>query len=193
MVDAVVFLFKTILSIFSLAFIIRFYLQVVRASPGNPLSNFVGAITDWAVIPTRRMVPGYRGYDLSTLVLAILAESLLLTMMLAVTGFDIYGTSFVAIFAIFSLSLITVARMIVYIVIVVTFVQAILSWVNPYSPIMSLLFSMSAPFLRIFQRRIPSLGGVDVSPLILLVICQLILIWPINSLYMLVMNYLVRM
>jgi YggT family protein len=72
--------------------------------------------------------------------------------------------------------------MFVYIVIVVTFAQAILSWVNPYSPIMTLLTVMTSPFLNIFRNRVRLIGGVDLSPLFLLLFCQLILIWPVNAL-----------
>ena len=183
MTEAGIFLFKTVMGIFSLAFLLRFYLQVVRATPHNPLSVFVIAITDFAVLPTRRFVPGWRGYDLSTLLLALIAETLLLCLVLILNGIDLKTSTFTTIFAIVCLSSVSLAKMFVYIIIVVTFVQAILSWVNPYSPIMSLLAAMSSPFLDIFRRRFNSVGGVDLSPLFLLILCQLLLIWPINSAY----------
>jgi YggT family protein len=181
MTEAGIFLFKTVLGIFSLAFLLRFYLQVVRATPHNPLSVFVIAITDFAVVPTRRFVPGWRGYDLSTFLLALIAETLLLSLVLILNGIDLKTSTLTTIFAIVCLSFVSLAKMFVYIIIVVTFVQAILSWVNPYSPIMSLLAAMSSPFLDIFRRRFNPVGGVDLSPLFLLILCQLLLIWPINS------------
>jgi YggT family protein len=183
MTEAGIFLFKTVLGIFSLAFLLRFYLQVVRATPHNPLSVFVIAITDFAVVPTRRFVPGWRGYDLSTFLLALIAETVLLSLVLILNGIDLKTSTLTTIFAIVCLSFVSLAKMFVYIIIVVTFVQAILSWVNPYSPIMSLLAAMSSPFLDIFRRRFNPVGGVDLSPLFLLILCQLLLIWPINSAY----------
>jgi YggT family protein len=183
MTEAGIFLFKTVTGIFSLAFLLRFYLQVVRATPHNPLSVFVIAITDFAVVPTRRFVPGWRGYDLSTFLLALIAEALLLSLTLILNGIDLKTSTFTTILAIVCLSSVSLAKMFVYIIIVATFVQAILSWVNPYSPIMSLLAAMSSPFLDIFRRRFNPVGGVDLSPLFLLILCQLILIWPINSAY----------
>ena len=181
MIEAGFFLFKTVLGIFSLAFLLRFYLQIVRATPGNPLSIFVCAITDFAVIPTRRYVPGWLGYDLSTFLLALLTEMLLLSLILILSGIDFKTSSLMTALTIFCLSSVSLAKMFVYIIIMVTFAQAILSWVNPYSPIISLLAAMSSPFLDIFRRRFKPVGGVDLSPLFLLVTCQIFLIWPISA------------
>jgi len=58
-------------------------------------------------------------------------------------------------------------------------VQVVLSWVGPYSPVMPLLNSMTRPFMRVFQRRIPPVGNVDLSPLFVLVVIQLLLILPV--------------
>jgi YggT family protein len=66
-----------------------------------------------------------------------------------------------------------------YIVMVAIIVQVVLSWVNPHSPVMPVLNSLSRPFLRVFQRRIPPIGNVDLSPLFALVVIQLLLILPI--------------
>lgn len=181
MTEAVIFLFKSILGIFSLAFLLRFYLQVVRATPHNPLSVFVVAITDFAAVPTRRFVPSWRGYDLSALLLALMTETLLLSMVFILNGMDLQTSTFSTILAIICLSLVSLVKMFVYIIIIVTFAQAILSWVNPYSPVMSLLVTMSSPFLDFFRRRFKPVGGVDLSPLFLLILCQLILVWPINT------------
>ncbi|MEK9867900.1 MAG: YggT family protein, partial [Betaproteobacteria bacterium] len=63
-------------------------------------------------------------------------------------------------------------------------------WVNPYSPVMPLLAAMSSPFLDVIRRRLQPIGGVDLSPLVLLVVCQLILTWPIESLYRSVIQFL---
>lgn len=57
--------------------------------------------------------------------------------------------------------------------------QAILSWVNPHNPAASILHGITNPLLRPFRRRMPAVGGVDLSPLFVVVICQLILMIPI--------------
>ena len=182
MIEALFFMVKTGLSVFSLVFLLRFYLQVVRATLNNPLSIFVRAITDFAVVPVRRFVPSWRNYDLSTLGLALICEILMLSFVLMMSNINLPGITFNILLAVVSLSFISLIKMFVYIVIVVTFAQAILSWVNPYSPIMTLLTVMTSPFLNIFRNRVRLIGGVDLSPLFLLVFCQLILIWPVNAL-----------
>jgi YggT family protein len=62
---------------------------------------------------------------------------------------------------------------------VTVIVQAVLTWINPYSPVMPLLNSLARPFLRIFQRLIPPIGNVDLSPLFVVIVCQLLLMVPI--------------
>ena len=182
MIDALFFMVKTCLSVFSLVFLLRFYLQVVSATLNNPLSIFVRAITDFAVVPVRRFVPSWRNYDLSTLGLALICEILMLSFVLMMSNINLPGITFNILLAVVSLSFISLIKMFVYIVIVVTFAKAILSWINPYSPIMTLLTVMTSPFLNIFRNRVRLIGGVDLSPLFLLLLCQLILIWPVNAL-----------
>lgn len=180
--DALIFLLQTFLGLFSLALLLRFFMQAVRAPVRNPLSNFIAALTNFAVVPARRVIPGLKGYDLSTLLLAWTVEVVLIVATRSLAGYHFgpaVGTAAVGIFLLAGVSLL---RLFVYIVMFTTFLQAILSWVNPYSPAMPILQSMTRPFLGMFRRRIPLIGGVDLSPLLVLVLCQLLLIWPIATL-----------
>jgi YggT family protein len=68
------------------------------------------------------------------------------------------------------------ARFSLYILIFAVVVQAVLSWVNPHSPVQPLFDAMTRPFLRPLRRVIPVLGSVDLSPLVLLVLLQIVLI-----------------
>jgi YggT family protein len=74
------------------------------------------------------------------------------------------------------LAAVLVLRLLLYMIIVIVIVQAVLSWVNPYSPLAPLLNTLSRPFLRPFQRRIPPVANVDLSPLFVIIVCQLVLI-----------------
>lgn len=181
--DAARYLAEVVFGLFSLALLLRFYLQLVRAPYRNPLSHFLNALTDFAVKPARRVVPGLWGVDLASLVLAWVCEVLLLLVLLMLYGIEhgmgpgaAGGVVYVAIFV---LALVKLLKTSVYIVMVAVIVQALLSWFNPYSPIAPLLNSMVQPFLRPLRRRIPPVGGVDLTPLILIVILQLILMLPI--------------
>ena len=77
------------------------------------------------------------------------------------------------------LAVVMVVRLLLYIVIVIVIVQAVLSWVNPYSPLSPVLNALSRPFLRPFQRMIPPVANVDLSPLFVIIICQLLLMLPV--------------
>lgn len=177
--QAAAFLAETIIGLFSLALLLRFYLQLVRAPYRNPVSQFLCALTDFIVVPTRRIVPGLWGMDLASLVLAWLAEVILLFTLLALRGVELksaLGTAFIAICV---LAFVKILKISVYILMVAVIVQAILSWFNPYSPVAPLLNSLTQPFLRPLQKRVPMVANVDLSPLVLIIVLQLILIVPV--------------
>ena len=80
------------------------------------------------------------------------------------------------------LALVKLLKISVYLLMAAVFAQAILSWVHPYTPIAPLLTAVTGRFLRPLRRIVPMLGNVDLSSLLLLIICQLILIVPISAL-----------
>lgn len=182
--QAAIFLVETILGLFSLALLLRFYLQLVRAPYRNPVSQFLCALTDFAVIPARRVIPGLWGMDLATLMLAWLCEVLQLVAVLALRGVDSDAASGAVLAAIAVLAAVKLLKMSIYILMVAVIVQAILSWVNPYSPIGPLLSSLTQPFLRPVQRYVPMVANVDLSPLVLIIVLQLILMLPVAWLEM---------
>jgi YggT family protein len=180
--QALIFLLETFLGLFSLALLMRFYLQAVRAPVRNPLSQFLAALTDFVVRPTRRVVPGLWGYDLSTLLLAWFTEMLMVSGVLGLKGYQFgpgVGTAMIGLMFLAALNLL---KLFIYILMVAVFAQAILSFVAPRGPATAVLASLTRPFLSLFQRRVPPVGGVDLSPLFVLVICQIMLIWPLDSL-----------
>ena len=177
--QALIFLLETFLGLFALALLLRFYLQAVRAPTHNPLASFIAALTNFAVRPARRFIPGLWGYDLSSLVLAWVVELVLVGSVLALKGYGLGPSVGAGLVGLALLAAVRLVRLFVYIVMFATIVQAVLSWVNPYSPAMPILAPMTRPFVRFFQRWIQPIGGIDLSPLFVLVICQLILIWPL--------------
>ena len=177
--NALLFLVDTVFGLFVVALLLRFYLQWVRASYRNPLSQFLQALTDFMVRPARRVVPGLWGLDLATFVLAWLVQLLELIIVLQIQGRG-FGDSAGATLAMLALlALVLLAKITLYILMVVVIVQVVLSWVNPHSPLMPLLNNMTRPLLRPFQRRIPPIGNVDLSPLFALVVIQLLLMLPV--------------
>ena len=170
---ALAFLLETFLGLFALALLLRFYMQLLRAPARNPLSTFLAALTDWIVVPARRVIPGLFRTDLSTLVLAWLTELLLLCALTLLRG---PGAGVLAALPLLGLAaVVEVVKLSIYILMVAVIAQAVLSWVAPYSPAMPVLNSFTRPFLVAFSKRIPPVGNVDLSPIFVLVSCQLAL------------------
>lgn len=177
--NALIFIAQVAFGLLTLSLLLRFYLQWVRAPYRNPLADFVNALTDFMVRPARRFIPGLWGLDLPTLLLAWLMQLLELLVVTQVRGFRFGAEVGLAMIGLALLAVIGVIKMLIYIVLVATLLQALLSWINPGSPVAPLLDAMTRPFLRIFRRRIPPVGNVDLSPLFLLVACQLLLMLPV--------------
>ena len=177
--NAMIFIAQVVFGLLTLTLLLRFYLQWVRAPYRNPLADFVNALTDFMVRPARRVLPGLWGIDLPTLLLAWLMQLLEWLIVLQVRGFRFGAEVGLALVGIAAVAAVAVAQMLVYIVLFSTLLQALLSWINPGSPIAPLLDAMTRPFLRMFRRCIPLIGNVDLSPLFLMVACQLLLMLPI--------------
>ena len=173
------FLADTVLGLFIVALLLRFYLQLFRAPYNNPLSPFIFAITDFLVKPARRIIPGHLGLDLATLVLAFLVELLAVSILLWLNGMAPHpfttGTLLVAAL----LAVTGLVRQSLHIFMLALILQAVLSWVNPYSPLAPALNSLTSPFLGFFRNRLPPAGNVDLSPLFAIVIIQLLLTVPL--------------
>ena len=177
--NALIFLLNTVFGLFVVALILRFYLQWVRAPYRNPLSMFLQALTDFMVRPARRLIPGLWGLDLATLALAWLVQLVEILLVLQIKGLGLGPAAGQAFAAAALLAVVLIVKIGLYIVAVAVIVQVVLSWMGPYSPLMPLANSMTRPFLRVFQQRVPPIGNVDLSPLFALVVIQLLLMLPV--------------
>ncbi len=176
---ALIFLVETIADLFTIVLLLRFFMQWARAAQRNPVSDFVNAVTNWAVRPARRVIPGLWGLDLATFTTAWLVQFLKIFLVLQLSGYHLGASAGEALAGMALLALVALLKMSLYILIGVLIVQAVLSWVNPYSPYAPLFNSLTRPFLRPIQRVIPLVANVDLSPLVLIILCQLMLMVPI--------------
>jgi YggT family protein len=182
--NALLFLLQTLLGLFTLAVLLRFYLQLTSAPFQNPVSQAIVALTNFAVKPLRRLIPSWRKLDLSTLLLAYFSQFLLQLGIqwlrdfpLLIAGQAVWG-------ALLGLALIGVLKLSIYIFLFAVFIQAILSWTNPYTPMASVLDALTRPILNPLRRHIPMAGGVDLTPLVVFICAQLLLIlliWPLEQ------------
>jgi YggT family protein len=179
--NPLIFLVKTLFGLYIALVLIRFLLQWARADFYNPISQFVVKLTSPVLRPLRKVIPGYRGLDLASLVLAWLLEAvqLMLLGMLFGLGFRPFAALAWAIPALIGLF--------ISIFLFAILVRVILSWVNPdpYNPAVDLLNRITDPILIPAQRLLPPLGGIDLSPMvamIALVLLQMLLLPPLRLL-----------
>lgn len=168
--NAAVFLVQTILGLYILAVLLRFLLQLVRADFYNPLVQVLVKITNPPLIPLRRVIPGFGGIDVAGVVLLLglqLLELVLVGLILDVS------------FSLPGLLIMSIAELLVLVLnvfLVAIIIQVILSWVNPgtYSPFTALLDHLTEPVLGPARRILPPIGGLDLSPILVLVGIQLL-------------------
>jgi YggT family protein len=162
------------------AFLLRFLMQLLRAPFRNPFGQAVLALTDWLVVPLRKLLPGFRGVDWASLVAAYLFQLLWLLALYAIFGRGFSMTGAGVLFVLLA-AVVELFKVAIWVLIFVVIAQAILSWVAPDGPLAGLLNAMTFPFLRPLRRFIPPLGGtLDLTPLILIVVLQLVLILPVT-------------
>ena len=153
----------------------RFFMQWLRVSFRNQIGQFVVATTDWIVRPLRRVIPGLMGLDMASLLPAWLFQTLFVFIELVLRGVPLSGGIGGLMVGLWGLGLLEVVRMALYLVFGVVIMSAILSWVSPHAPAAAVLNNLSAPFLRPFRRVLPPIANVDLSPLVLLLILQIVL------------------
>jgi YggT family protein len=170
------FLVDAVASFFVYLLLARFLFQWLRVPFRNALGEFIIAVTNWMVAPARRVIPSLGGLDLASLLLAWLVQAGLLCVMLLIGGGDLGSTPGVAAGMLAGLALIDLVRLALYVLVFALIVQAVLSWVSPYSPVAPVFDALTRPFLRPIRRFVPPLANVDLSPLVLIVILQVLLI-----------------
>jgi YggT family protein len=176
--QALKFLLDTLFGLLAYSFLLRFAMQWLRAPFRNPVGQAVTALTDWAVKPLRRVLPGFRGIDWSTLFLAWVAQLLWLVALALVVGRT--GLGGPALVTLALLAGVELLKALLWLLIIVVIAQAILSWTAPDGPLAGVLNALTFRFLAPIRRVVPPVGGtLDLSPLILIVVIQLVLMLPV--------------
>jgi YggT family protein len=177
LIDALRFLINIVFALIVYSALLRFIMQCLRAPFRNPLGQAVAALTDWAVKPLRKVLPGFRGLDWASLIFAWVAQLAWLLALATLGGTAISGP---LIGALAALAVIELLKAALWILIIAVFLQALLSWVAPDGPLAGVLNALTFRFLAPIRRAIPPLGGVlDLSPLIVIVLAQLVLMMPV--------------
>lgn len=152
------------------ACLLRLYMQLQRVSFSNPVGRMVFALTDWLVLPLRKLVPAAGRWDLSCLIAALLLQLVQYLLLWLLLGGQM-GLAWLPWMAIFG-----VARVVVSGLMGLLIVYAVLSWVQTRSPISDVIARLCEPLLQPVRRVLPLVGGIDLSPLVLLVLLQVAMI-----------------
>jgi YggT family protein len=177
--DALSFLNDALVQPFAAILLFRFHAVWLKAPMRNPIGEFLMALTDFVVLRVRRFLPSVLGMDSATLLLAFVVEFFYLSAYLWLQGYPFETFPLVGLLAWTAVKLLKIS---IYLLVVTLVAEALLSWVNPHTPIAPLLYAVNRPFVQPLRRSIPPIGNVDLSVLVLLLICQLILIVPVSAL-----------
>ena len=168
-------LVDTVVAFFVFLLLARFHFQWLRVPFRNPLGEFVLATTSWCVVPARRVVPGLAGLDLPTLLLAWAFQALGLWAQDLIAGAS-HGVGAIA-----AVAAVDMLRYSLYLLVFSVILQVVFSWLNPHAPFAPMFDMVTRPFLRPLRRFVPPIGAFDLTPLVLLVLLQVILI-PVGHL-----------
>ena len=165
------YLIQTLLSLYLLAMLLRFLLQLVRADFYNPICQFLVKITNPLVVPLRKVIPGFAGLDMASLLLAILLQLGGIVALLLINGLGLPN-----ILLLLTWSLLGVIGLLVNIYFFALLAMIILSWVAPGSnhPAIYLLFQITEPVMAPFRKALPPMGGMDFSPILVFILINVI-------------------
>lgn len=169
--EILTYLIQTLLSLYLVAMLLRFLLQLVRADFYNPISQFLVKITNPLVLPLRRVIPGYAGMDIASLLLALVLQMLAILALLALNGIGLPNIGLVLLW-----SALGVIGLLVNIYFFALLAMIILSWIAPGSnhPAIHLLFQITEPVMAPFRKVLPPMGGMDFSPILMFILINIV-------------------
>jgi YggT family protein len=163
-------LVNTVVVFFVFVLLLRFHFQWLRVPFRNSVGEFVLATTSWMVMPARRVVPGLAGLDLATLLLAWVVQALGLWIEAGIRGVE------AGVLGVLLAALIDLVRYSLYILVAAVIIEVVFSWINPGTPVSPVLAALTRPFLRPLRRVVPPIANFDLTPLVLVVLAQIVLI-----------------
>mgnify|MGYP001351301817 CR=1 FL=1 len=178
---AAVYVVQTLGSLYLLIVLLRFILQLVRADFYNPLSQFIVRATQPLLRPMRRVIPGFAGVDVASLILAVLVQLVILALIIKLMGYALPQVLQLLVW-----SLVGVTALFLKIFFFALIISVILSWVAPHShnPAALLVTQICEPVLAPFRRFLPAMGGLDLSPIFAFIALNLLDMLLITNLAM---------
>jgi YggT family protein len=166
------FLIDIIFPLFGAILVLRAWMRAVGMPLNNQLARGVFQATDWLVLPLRKILPGTGKVDMASLVATWLTAVLYLVVSVALLD----GNPMILFPIGLVIAVLTAIKWALNLLIWISILMAVLSWVNPRAEVMPMLYYLTEPFLTPLRRVLPRLGGFDLSPLALFIIAQILLI-----------------
>lgn len=160
--NAIRYIVDTLLWLLTLAFLLRLLFQWVRANFRDPMADAIVRMTNWLILPLRRVLPPIGKIDTATVVAVLAVASLRTFAVLALAG---DGVGDVILFL--RITLVDLAEMVLKIYLFAMLLYALTSFVSPggYAPGVRLLGQLCEPILKPVRKVIPPIGQIDFSVL----------------------------
>ncbi len=160
---------NTLVGLYLLLVVLRFLLQLVRADFYNPISQFIVKATNPPLIPMRKIIPGFGGIDVASLVLALIVQAIAIALIMLIKGFQ--PPADVIIWA--AIGVMSLFLKIYFWGLLIT---VIASWIAPssYNPALILINQILEPAMRPIRKLMPDMGGIDLSPIMMFLAIQVL-------------------
>ncbi|KAF7598790.1 MAG: hypothetical protein CGU28_13550 [Candidatus Dactylopiibacterium carminicum] len=172
--DILTMILRATAGFFTLMFLVRTAMRFLRVSFITPLGQFVLATTNWATVPLQRVLPAIGRLDPAALLPAWLMQALLVLLLVFLSG-RTPGAPLSLLLGCALIGALELLYLALYLVMGVVIIGVVLSWVNPYAPLAGPINALSRPLLAPFRRILPPISGIDISPLIFLLVVQILL------------------
>lgn len=181
LITAVTYLIQTLFGLYLLAVLLRFLLQIARADFYNPVCQTIVKVTNPALRPLRRIIPGLGGLDVSALLLGLIVQTVAICLILL-----LYGVGLPNILLLLGWSLTGILALVLNVYFFALIAVIILSWIAPHShnPLAILIQQLVEPIMRPMRRLIPAIGGLDLSPIFIFIAINLLKIMLIKPVAM---------
>ena len=180
--NALFYLVSTLFEVYIWIVMLRILLQMVRADFYNPISQLIWQLTQPIVRPLQKALPKVGPWDTAAIALLVVVTLVYIHVIAAITGYSAHYSGAASLVPAFW-KIVTMALNLYTFALVI---QAILSWVGPgvNNPAGSILWSINEPLLRPVRRVIPPFSGLDLSPLVVIVLLQTVnLLLPLPGIF----------
>ena len=190
LVSPLVLIINTLFDLYILLVLLRFLLQALRADFYNPVSQFIVRLTTPPLRLLRRFIPSVSGQDSASIVfcLSLIFAKFMLMRLISIPAVSIGGVMApIGSVSLAGLLIFTIADFIALfltVFLVAIIIRVVLSWVSPgsYNPMIGLVQKISDPVLKPMRKILPSLGGMDLSPIfatLALLVAKMLIVPPI--------------